>query len=174
MATVCQGVVHAKGQQPRVWPVQLLPGGGRPPSPPHLGHRQHRHVDLRLPRRRGARARLGGHRQHSRGTQQDQEQQRSMWRIYWYSIIYFLVRYKILFFLCAGDSIQNILGDLVSCSLGYVLGTVFAAVELWWLSLVWIIISEVIIPSVGRVAFKLSSSAASSQLQSSALYAFTS
>lgn len=97
-----------------------------------------------------------------------------MWRIYWYSIIYFLVRYKILFFLCAGDSIQNILGDLVSCSLGYVLGTVFAAVELWWLSLVWIIISEVIIPSVGRVAFKLSSSAASSQLQSSALYAFTS
>jgi len=43
-----------------------------------------------------------------------------------------------------GDSIQNILGDLVSCALGYVLGTVFAAVEFWWLSLVWIIISEVL------------------------------
>merc|ERR1712032_1239080 len=28
-----------------------------------------------------------------------------------------------------GDSIQNILGDLVSCALGYILGTVFAAVD---------------------------------------------
>ena len=42
-----------------------------------------------------------------------------------------------------GDSIQNIIGDLLSCGLGYVLGTVFAAVELWWLSLVWIVVSEV-------------------------------
>ena len=44
----------------------------------------------------------------------------------------------------SGDSIQNILGDLFSCGLGYIIGTVFLAVELWWLSLVWILISEVI------------------------------
>merc|ERR1739838_1069839 len=43
-----------------------------------------------------------------------------------------------------GDSIQNILGDLLSCGLGYILGTVFAAVELWWLSIVWAVLSEVI------------------------------
>merc|ERR1711936_817651 len=43
----------------------------------------------------------------------------------------------------AGDSIQTIIGDLLSCALGYVLGTVFAAVELWWLSLVWVVLSEV-------------------------------
>jgi len=43
-----------------------------------------------------------------------------------------------------GDSIQNIIGDLISCGLGYVLGTVFAAVELWWLSIVWALLSEVI------------------------------
>lgn len=41
-----------------------------------------------------------------------------------------------------GDSIQNILGDLVSCALGYILGTVFAAVELWWLSLVVVLLVE--------------------------------
>jgi hypothetical protein len=44
-----------------------------------------------------------------------------------------------------GDSIQNILGDLFSCGLGYVLGTLFAAVELWWISLVWVLVSEVAI-----------------------------
>ena len=43
-----------------------------------------------------------------------------------------------------GDSIQNILGDVLSCAVGYILGTVFLAVELWWLSLVWIVVSEVI------------------------------
>ena len=43
-----------------------------------------------------------------------------------------------------GDSIQNILGDVLSCAIGYILGTVFLAVELWWLSLVWIVVSEVI------------------------------
>merc|ERR1712130_501941 len=42
-----------------------------------------------------------------------------------------------------GDSIQNILGDLVSCALGYILGTVFAAVELWWLSIVLVLLIEV-------------------------------
>ena len=46
-------------------------------------------------------------------------------------------------FYSQGDSIQNILGDLVSCALGYVLGTVFAAVEFWWISLIWIVASEV-------------------------------
>jgi len=44
----------------------------------------------------------------------------------------------------SGDSIQNILGDLFSCALGYIIGTVFLALDLWWLSLVWILISEVI------------------------------
>jgi len=42
-----------------------------------------------------------------------------------------------------GDSIQNILGDLVSCGAGYVLGTVFAALDAWWLSLVWVTLSEI-------------------------------
>ena len=43
----------------------------------------------------------------------------------------------------AGDSVQNILGDVLSCALGYILGTLFLAVELWWLSIVWILVSEV-------------------------------
>ena len=46
-------------------------------------------------------------------------------------------------FLFEGDSIQNIIGDLLSCSLGYIIGTTFAALDLWWLSLVWILLSEV-------------------------------
>ena len=36
------------------------------------------------------------------------------------------------------------MGDVLSCAIGYILGTVFLAVELWWLSLVWIVVSEVI------------------------------
>ena len=43
----------------------------------------------------------------------------------------------------SGDSIQNIVGDVLSCAVGYILGTVFLAVELWWLSIVWILVSEV-------------------------------
>jgi len=43
-----------------------------------------------------------------------------------------------------GDSVQNIIGDVFSCGLGYILGTVFLAVELWWLSVVWALVSEVI------------------------------
>merc|ERR1711879_993452 len=35
-----------------------------------------------------------------------------------------------------GDSIQNILG--------YILGTLFAAVDFWWLSILWIVISEIL------------------------------
>ena len=46
-------------------------------------------------------------------------------------------------FVTPGDSIQNILGDILSCAIGYIVGTLFAAVELWWLSLVWVVISEV-------------------------------
>ena len=42
-----------------------------------------------------------------------------------------------------GDSVQNIIGDVFSCGLGYVLGTVFLAFELWWLSIVWALVSEV-------------------------------
>merc|ERR1712106_1091089 len=43
-----------------------------------------------------------------------------------------------------GDSIQNIFGDIFSCAIGYILGTVFVAVELWWFSLVWVIVSEAV------------------------------
>ena len=43
----------------------------------------------------------------------------------------------------SGDSVQNIIGDVFSCGLGYVLGTVFLAFELWWLSIVWALVSEV-------------------------------
>merc|ERR1712079_598986 len=43
-----------------------------------------------------------------------------------------------------GNSIQNIVGDVLSCAVGYILGTVFLAVELWWLSIVWILVSEVV------------------------------
>lgn len=45
--------------------------------------------------------------------------------------------------LSAGDSVQNILGDVLSCALGYILGTLFLALDLWWLSLVWVAVSEV-------------------------------
>ena len=44
-----------------------------------------------------------------------------------------------------GDSVQNIIGDVFSCGLGYILGTIFLAVELWWLSVVWALVSEVYI-----------------------------
>ena len=47
------------------------------------------------------------------------------------------------FFLNLGDSIQNILGNIFSCGLGYVLGTFFATLELWCILLVWIVLSEV-------------------------------
>ena len=35
------------------------------------------------------------------------------------------------------------MGDVLSCAVGYILGTVFLAVELWWLSIVWALVSEV-------------------------------
>ena len=43
----------------------------------------------------------------------------------------------------SGDSVQNIIGDIFSVGLGYILGTVFLAVELWWLSILWTALSEV-------------------------------
>ena len=43
----------------------------------------------------------------------------------------------------SGDSVQNIIGDIFSVGLGYILGTVFLAVELWWLSILWTVLSEV-------------------------------
>merc|ERR1711913_117398 len=43
-----------------------------------------------------------------------------------------------------GDSVQNIIGDIFSVGLGYILGTVFLAVDLWYLSIVWAIVSEVV------------------------------
>merc|ERR1711892_794635 len=43
-----------------------------------------------------------------------------------------------------GDSIQNIFGDIFSCAVGYIIGTFFVAIELWWLSLVWVVLSEVV------------------------------
>ena len=42
-----------------------------------------------------------------------------------------------------GDSVQNICGDLVACGFGFVMGTVFHSCGVWWLSLVWIGLSEV-------------------------------
>ena len=42
-----------------------------------------------------------------------------------------------------GDSVQNIIGDIFSVGLGYILGTFFLAVELWWLSVLWTAVSEV-------------------------------
>ena len=47
------------------------------------------------------------------------------------------------FIYLSGDSVQNIIGDVFSCGLGYILGTIFLAFELWWLSIVWAIVSEV-------------------------------
>ena len=41
-----------------------------------------------------------------------------------------------------GDSVQNIGGDILAMVLGYSLGTVFFDARLWWLSLVWIYLSE--------------------------------
>ena len=41
-----------------------------------------------------------------------------------------------------GDSIQNILGDLLSCGAGYALGTAFHVSGVWWASLVWVVVSE--------------------------------
>merc|ERR1719336_204590 len=54
-----------------------------------------------------------------------------------------------------GDSVQNILGDVLSCALGYILGTVFLAVELWWLSIVWIVVSEIVCILYMRDSFVL-------------------
>ena len=49
----------------------------------------------------------------------------------------------IIIHIMSGDSVQNIIGDVFSCGLGYVLGTVFLAFEFWWLSIVWALVSEV-------------------------------
>ena len=42
-----------------------------------------------------------------------------------------------------GDSVQNIIGDVVACGSGFVMGNVFHSHGVWWLSLVWIGVSEV-------------------------------
>ena len=52
----------------------------------------------------------------------------------------------------AGDSVQNILGDVLSCALGYILGTLFLALDLWWLSLVWVAVSEVTFHEISLAA----------------------
>ena len=46
-----------------------------------------------------------------------------------------------------GDSVQNIGGDILAMVLGYSLGTVFYDAGVWWLSMVWIVASEVSICS---------------------------
>jgi len=43
-----------------------------------------------------------------------------------------------------GDSIQNILGDIISMVVGYTMGTVFYQLGVWWLSVVWIVVSELL------------------------------
>ena len=52
-----------------------------------------------------------------------------------------------LIFCHIGDSVKSILGDLSSCALGYFIGAVFLSLEMWWLSVAWIVISEVIYDS---------------------------
>jgi len=42
-----------------------------------------------------------------------------------------------------GDSYQNILGDLLACTLGYLVSWLFREMGAWWLSLIWLCISEV-------------------------------
>ena len=42
-----------------------------------------------------------------------------------------------------GDSVQNIVGDIISMVVGYTIGTMFFQVGVWWLSIVWILASEV-------------------------------
>ncbi|XP_023319702.1 uncharacterized protein LOC111694881 [Eurytemora carolleeae] len=41
-----------------------------------------------------------------------------------------------------GDSIQNIIGDLVSCTFGWYLSALCVHFGVWWLILVWTIVSE--------------------------------
>ena len=52
----------------------------------------------------------------------------------------------------SGDSIQNIVGDVLSCAVGYILGTLFLALDLWWLSLVWVAVSEVTFHEISLAA----------------------
>ena len=42
-----------------------------------------------------------------------------------------------------GDSVQNIVGDITSCALGFLVGTFFEKKGMSWGSLVWILVSEV-------------------------------
>ena len=42
-----------------------------------------------------------------------------------------------------GDSVQNIGGDIMSTVLGYTLGSVFYNARVWWVSMLWILLSEV-------------------------------
>ena len=43
----------------------------------------------------------------------------------------------------AGDSVKSVLTDLCCCGLGYFLGAIFLALEMVWLSGLWIAASEV-------------------------------
>ena len=42
-----------------------------------------------------------------------------------------------------GDSVQNIMGDLVSCGAGYVVSTVLGRCGLGWARVAWVAVSEV-------------------------------
>jgi len=42
-----------------------------------------------------------------------------------------------------GDSVQNIVGDLIACMFGYFLAAEFWAIGVWWVVPVWSVISEV-------------------------------
>ena len=44
---------------------------------------------------------------------------------------------------CPGDSYQNILGDLTACTVGYLASWWFRQLGVWWLSMVWLLVSEV-------------------------------
>lgn len=42
-----------------------------------------------------------------------------------------------------GDSYQNILGDLLACTFGYLISWMFQEMGVWWVSLIWLLVSEV-------------------------------
>ena len=42
-----------------------------------------------------------------------------------------------------GDSVQNIFGDLLACATGFIISTVFHIQGIWWVGLIWIVVSEV-------------------------------
>ena len=81
VASVCQGVVRAPVLSAHACPLLLRHPRARPPPAPHLGHRQHRQLGVRVPGRHPRGARLGDHWQLQLRPQENQSQLRNFWRI---------------------------------------------------------------------------------------------